>query len=40
MCVHFFKRYLHQTWNYILRSIILLTLGGSDVLLSGQDACC
>jgi len=27
MCVHIFKRYLRQTWNYIIRSFILLTLG-------------
>ena len=24
---HIFKRYLHQTWNFILRSFTLLTLG-------------
>ena len=34
MCVHIFKRYLHQTWNFVLRSFILITL--AFLAFSGQ----
>ena len=34
MCVHIFKRYLHQTWNFVLRSFILMTL--AFLAFSGQ----
>lgn len=34
MCAHIFNRYLHQTWNFVLRSFILITL--ASLAFSGQ----